>query len=54
MQSKYSLEIPIYCTIRPINMLSGATWYRATRFFLGKFEFQDFKNEDNARSWAGI
>jgi hypothetical protein len=22
--------------------------------FLGKFEFQDFKNEDNARSWAGI
>ena len=52
MQSQYSLATQ--GSIRPITMLSGATWYRASRFFLGKFEFQDFKNEDNARAWAGI
>ena len=52
MQSQYSLATQ--GSIRPITMLSGATWYRASRFFLGKFEFQDFKNADNAKAWAGI
>lgn len=32
----------------------GTVLFIATRFFNGKFEMEQFRNELNARNWAGL
>ena len=52
MQSKYSVATDGF--VWPIKTSCGGTAFKASRRFLGIWECETFRFEENAKAWAGI